>query len=277
MPAMGPFYAYKETRLNLDPATQGSTVTISLPAHGASTWSSRKPQKRPHDAEISIAEDEGAFRKKYLATAASMYHRQYHTTPRSFLWRILEDEKVLAIRAVDVCRQTNVADATLTLRLSFPSTITSGCVAFADSKDHDILNVFVVTESRQLYSLGLRPDYFRKSSSTVDNVRDWCKVSIPSSFTIGHPHRLVALSADELLVSSPNGELQKLVRRPADGKLPVNVNMRPGAHFLQGLYGTLLTIMIEVSVKISEAGYRCRAVIPFAMRRVTSIYPPRRQ
>ena len=218
MPAMGPFYAYKETRLNLDPATQGSTVTISLPTNGASTWPSRKTQKRPHDAEPPIAEDENAFRKKYLATAASIYHRQYHATPRSFLWRILDDGKILAIRAVDVCRQTNVADATLTLRLSFPSPITPGCVAFADSKEHDLLNIFAVTESRQLYTLGLRPDYFRKTSSTDDNVRDWCKVSIPSSFTIGHPHRLVALSADELLVSSPNGELQKLVRRPADGK-----------------------------------------------------------
>lgn len=216
---MGPFYAYKETRLNLDPATQGSTVTISLPTSGASTWPSRKTQKRPHDAEIPIAEDENAFRKKYLATAASIYHRQYHATPRSFLWRILDDGKILAIRAVDVCRQTNVADATLTLRLSFPSPITPGCVAFADSKEHDLLNVFAVTESRQLYTLGLRPDYFRKTSSTDDNVRDWCKVSIPSSFTIGHPHRLVALSADELLVSSPNGELQKLVRRPADGSI----------------------------------------------------------
>jgi nuclear pore complex protein Nup160 len=218
MPAMGQFYGYKETRLNLDPASQGSTVTISLPAHGASTWPTRKSQKRPHDAEIPIAEDENAFRKRHLATAASIYHRKYHTTPSSFLWRILEDGKVLAIRAVDVCRQTNVADATLTLRLNFPSTITTGCVAFADSKEHDILSVFVVTESRQLYTLSLRPDYFRKASSTEDNVKDWCKISIPSSFTIGHPHRLVALSADELLVSSPNGELQKLVKRPADGK-----------------------------------------------------------
>jgi nuclear pore complex protein Nup160 len=220
MAAMGPFYAYKETRLNLDPATQGSTVTIGLPAHGASTWTSRKARKRSHGAEIPIAEDESAFRKKHLATAASIYHRQHHTSPRSFLWRILEDGKVLAIRAVDVCRPTNVADANLTLRLTFPSTITPGCVAFADSKEHDILNLFVVTESRQLYTLSLRPDYFRKASSTDDNVRDWCKVSIPSSFTIGHPHRLVALSADELLVSSPNGELQKLARRPSDGKFP---------------------------------------------------------
>jgi nuclear pore complex protein Nup160 len=222
MTAMAPFYAYKETRLNLDPATQGSIVTISLPAHGASTWTSRKAQKRSHGTEIPIAEDETAFRKKNLATAASIYHRQHHPSPRSFLWRILEDGKVLAIRAVDVCRPTNVTDASLTLRLTFPSTITPGCVAFADSKEHDVLNLFVVTESRQLYTLSLRPDYFRKASSTEDNVRDWCKVSIPSSFTIGHPHRLVALSADELLVSSPNGELQKLARRPPDGKFPTN-------------------------------------------------------
>lgn len=237
MPAMGPFYAFKETRLNLDPASQGSTVAINLPAHGAPTWSARRTQKRPHDAEIPIAEDENAFRKKHLATAASIYHRQFHTTPRSFLWRVLEDGRVLSIRAVDVCRETNVADATLTLRLSFPSAITTDCVAFADSKDHDILSVFVVTDARQLYTLSLRPDFFRKVSSTEDNVGDWCKVAIPSSFTIGHPHRLVALSADELLVSSPNGELQKLARRPADGKLEILKRARDGTYVIRDFMG----------------------------------------
>jgi nuclear pore complex protein Nup160 len=64
MAAMGPFYAYKETRLNLDPATQGSTISIHLPSHGASTRSSKQAQKRSSDAEIPIAEDEGQYRQK---------------------------------------------------------------------------------------------------------------------------------------------------------------------------------------------------------------------
>jgi nuclear pore complex protein Nup160 len=232
MAAIGPFYAHKETRLNLDPATPGSTVAITLPAHGATTWASRKAQKRSHVAEVPIAEDETAFRKNHLAISASIYHRQHHKSPRSFLWRVLEGGKVLSIRAVDVSRQTNAPDANLTLRLTFPSVITPGCIAFSDSREHDVLNVFVVTESRQLYALNLRPDYFRKPSSTEDNVRDWCKISVPSSFAIGHPHRLVALSADELLISSPNGELQKLTRKSADGKYNTSEEVAECLHSL---------------------------------------------
>jgi nuclear pore complex protein Nup160 len=227
MADMGPFYAHKETRLNLDPASQGSIVTISLPAHGASTWSSKKSQKRSHSTDIPVAEDENTFRKKHLATAASIYHRQHQRFPGAFLWRILEDGKVLSIRAVDVCKQTDTPDANLTLRLVFPSSITPHCIAFSDSQENDVLNVFAVTEARQLYTLNLRPDFFRKASSTDDNVGDWCKVAVPSSFAIGHPHRLVALSADELLISSPNGELQKLAKKSTDGKYTPTVIGRP--------------------------------------------------
>lgn len=83
MPNPDPFYAYKEVRLDLDSSTQGSSIAIRLPAHGASTWASRTAQKRPHDFEIPVAEDEETFKQRYLATAASIYHRIYHQSPRS--------------------------------------------------------------------------------------------------------------------------------------------------------------------------------------------------
>lgn len=213
----GSIYAYKETRLNLDATAQGSTVAIHIPAPGASTVWGRKSEKRSHITEPPIAKDENAFKKTQLATAASIYYRQYYKSPRSFLWRILEDEKVLSIRAVDVSKQTNTPDSNITLRLTFPSVIVPGCVSFSDSKEHDVLNVFVVTDTKHLYTLALRPDFFRKPSSTEDNVRDWCKVSVITSFTTARPHRLFCLNANELLASSPNGELQKLSRKSADG------------------------------------------------------------
>jgi nuclear pore complex protein Nup160 len=215
MAGMGPFNAYKEARLDLDPAIQGSTVAIRLPSHGAS----RATQKRSHLVDVPIAEDEGTFRQKYLATAASIYHRAHHKSPRSFLWRVLEEGKVLSIRAVDVYRQLNTADANLTLRLEFPSPIRPACIALSDSKEHDVLSVFVLTESKYLYTLSLRPDYFRKSSSTENNVGDWCKSYLSSQFVFKTPHRLAALTADELLISQIDGQLLKLERKSGgDGK-----------------------------------------------------------
>ena len=216
MAHMGPLNAYKETRLNLDPAVQGSTVAIRLPPHGAS----RNVQKRSQVLDVPIAEDESAFRQKHLATSASIYHRVHHKSPRSFLWRILEEGKVLSIRVIDVSRQDKTADANLTLRLEFPSPIRPACIALSDSKEHDVLSVFVLTEAKHLYTLSLRPDFFRKSSSTEDNVGDWCKSYLSSQFAFKTPHRLAALAADQLLISQVDGQLLRLERKSGgDGKL----------------------------------------------------------
>lgn len=219
MEVASPFYAYKETRLDLDPTTQGSTIAIRLPTHSSISYSSRASQKQSHIAEPSTAQDESTFREKHLATAASIYYRIHHKTPRSFLWRVLEDGKVLSIRAVDVSKQANLPDASLTLHLRFPESIMSGCIAFSDSKEHDVLSVFVLTESKLLYTLSLRPDYFRRPASTEDNVADWCKSYSSSVFSFKQPHRIVALSADELFVALQDGSLLKLERNSGgDGK-----------------------------------------------------------
>jgi nuclear pore complex protein Nup160 len=214
-------YAYKETRLNLDSTTPGSTVIIRLPAPTTSTWPLTSPQKRTQTTEVPVAEDEATFRQRYLAASASIYHRQYHTSPGSFLWRVLEGGKVLSICAVDISRQTTAADWTLTLRLVLPSPIRPGCIAFADSEQHDVLSAFVLLETNQLYTLTLRPDFFRKASSTEDNVADWCKIILPTAYATKQiPHRLAALSADEVLIANYDGGLTRLVKNSGgDGEI----------------------------------------------------------
>lgn len=207
-----PTYSYKETRLDLDSTTQGSTVAIRLPTQGASIYPSRNAPKRPHIAEIPIAEDENAFRARHLASAASIYHRTHYQSPKSFLWRILEDGKVLSVQSVDISKPSTVADANITLRLTLPSAVKPGCIALADSKEHDVLSVFLLTESKQLNTLTLRPDHFRKAASTEDNVGDWCKTYSSAAFSLKAPHRMVALSADELLISTIDGALLRLER-----------------------------------------------------------------
>lgn len=221
------FYSYKEIRLNLDSPIQNSTILIRLPAHG--TPASRIAQKRPHITEIPIAEDEKTFKQKYLATAGSIYHRTQDVFPRSYLWRVLEDGKVLSVQAIDVSRQQNTPDAHLTLRLQFPSAIKPGCVAFVDCKEHDYVSAFVLTETHHLYSLRLWPDFFRSPSSTENNVGNWCKSYISSVFSFKKPHRMVALSANELLISNFDGGLLKLERKSGgDGSEWKEIHYNPG-------------------------------------------------
>lgn len=209
-------YSHKEARLNLESAIPGSSVAIRLPAHGTSTWSSRAAQKRPLPTDVPPAEDENSFRQRHVASAASIFYRQHHQSPRGFLWRILEDGKVLSIQAADLCKQDKAPDTQLTLRLVLPSPIRPSCIAFADYKQHDVLSTFVLTESNHLYTLTLRPEFFRRRSSTEDNVADWCKIYASSAFSFKHPHRLVALGSEELLVSLHDGGLLKLDRVPGE-------------------------------------------------------------
>ncbi|KAJ5047493.1 uncharacterized protein L3040_003317 [Drepanopeziza brunnea f. sp. 'multigermtubi'] len=209
------FYAYQETRLDLDSPSQGTTIAIRLPA-GASIYS-RPASKRSRAVELPIAEDENAFRQRYLASAASIYHRTHYKSPRSFLWRVLEDGKVLSIRSVDVSRASKAVDANLTLRMSIPSAIRQGCIAITDSPEHDTLSVFFLTENKQLYTLTLKPEYFRKAASTEDNVGEWCKVYNSAGLGIKHPHRLVALGVDDLLISMIDGGLLRLNRSSGTG------------------------------------------------------------
>lgn len=211
-----PSYLFKETRVNLDSAFSASTVNIRFPAQGFGGFTSRTAQKRSYVGDVFGAEDDKAFREKHLATAASIYHRRYHDSPKSFLWRILENSKVLAIRAVDICKQETTADANLTLRLTFPTAIRPSCVTFSDPKEHDVLSAFILTEGNQLYTLSLRPEFFRKACATEENIGDWCKTYVAGAFSFKHPHRLVALRAEELLVSLHDGMLLKLERKAGE-------------------------------------------------------------
>jgi nuclear pore complex protein Nup160 len=193
-----------------------------LPA-GASTYS-RAASKRSRLVELPVAEDENAFRQRYLASAASIYHRTHYKSPRSFLWRVLEDGKVFSIRSVDVSRASKAVDANLTLRMSIPSAIRQGCIAIMDSPEHDTLSVFFLTENKQLYTLTLKPEYFRKAASTEDNVGEWCKIYNSAGLGIKHPHRLVALGVDDLLISMIDGGLLRLNRSSGAGSKTARQN-----------------------------------------------------
>ena len=208
---MAPYHSYKETRLNLDSTVQDSTIAIRLPSTGSLGRASKTAQNRSHIADIPIADDEVTFRQRHLASAGSIYHRVHHRSPRSFLWRVLEDEKVLSIQAIDICKRSpDTPEGHLTLRITFPHSIKPSCVAFADGAEHDVLYAFVLTDAKQLYTLTLRPEYFRRASSTEDNVLEWCKAYASSAIGMKNAHRLVALAANEVLVSFIDGGLLRL-------------------------------------------------------------------
>lgn len=202
-------YLFKETRLNLEPPAPASIVTIRVPSlSGASS--------RNANGKDDAAEDETAFRRKNLAAASSIYHRQWHDTPRNFLWRVLEDGHLLSVRAADVCRHNKAEDASLVLNFHFAEPIQPGCVALADPEQHDALCLFVLDTSSHLYTFTLRPDLFRKRTAVDAGLSDLAKVQAPAGLGFKYPHRMVAVSANTLLVTVNDGGMIRLDRNQAD-------------------------------------------------------------
>ncbi|CAG9939154.1 unnamed protein product [Clonostachys rosea f. rosea IK726] len=198
-------YLFKETRLNLEPPSS-SVVTVRLPG-------SDRGQRKANDLS---PEDETTFRSKNLASSSSIYHRQFHTSPRSFLWRVLEGGKILSVRAVDVCQ--NKEDALLVLNFHFATPIQPNCVAFSDPQEHDALCFFVLDQSYQLWTFTLRPDLFRKRSAIDAGLSDVAKRHVPAGLSFKHPYRMVAVSADCLLVTVNDGGMIRFDRNPhSDG------------------------------------------------------------
>ncbi|KAF2200042.1 hypothetical protein GQ43DRAFT_397349 [Delitschia confertaspora ATCC 74209] len=203
-------YLYKEARLNLEPAYPGSTVSFTLPSHSLSTLGSRPRVHRTIVTENYIDQDEDAFAKRHLASEASMFFRRTHNYPRSFLWRVLDDRKVLEIQSTDLDHNCDHKfEADLTIMLHFPSPIRPFGIAFAEPEDRDALSVFVLTEVKELYTITLPGDFFIKAAASEIDINDWCKTSSPFSRV---PYRLTALNATELLVSMDDGSIAHLLR-----------------------------------------------------------------
>ncbi|KAI8251732.1 Nucleoporin NUP120 [Colletotrichum sp. SAR 10_98] len=207
-------YLYRETRLNLEAASTSSIVNIRVPSLTSNGRAAIRRLTNGHSGK-NVSEDEVAFRLKNLAAASSVYHRKWHDAPRSFLWRLLEDGLVLSLRVVDTCRQEKAADAPLTLNFRFSVPIQPSCIAFADPREHDALSMFVLDESSSLYTFTLRPDFFRKRSAIETGPGDACKAYQPKVFGLKHPHRMVAASPDQVVISLYDGGLVRLDKNKA--------------------------------------------------------------
>lgn len=208
---------YKDTRVDLRPYSPNSVVNVRIPAEANTLGRARfstSPLTKPDD---SIARDEDEFSKRYLTTQGSVYFRKRSVYPRTFLWRVIDDNKVLEIQCVDLTKGgIEHHEYNVTLRLDFKEEILPSGVALADLEDHEVLSVFVITASKQLYTLTLRPEFFRRTEAIDENISDWCKSCVPAPLTFSHPHRLHASSPLELFISLDNGSLLRLNRKSSD-------------------------------------------------------------
>ena len=206
---------HKETRVDLEPSLPNSLIRIQLPSNSSFTRHPRLHRKAL--SSLPVCKTEGDFKKVHIANCSSVYFRKSNRYPRNFLWRCLEEDNTLELRSVDLSKsETEKREATLVLRIGFPSPIRHGGIALADSTNQDVLNVFVLTKGNDIYTLALIPEFFCRPEASENDVGRWCHVFKPASFSISTPHRLIACSALELLVSLSDGRLMRLSRKAGE-------------------------------------------------------------
>jgi hypothetical protein len=197
--------------MNIEPAFPGSTIAFTLPASSLSTFGSRTAAKRTVIQEQYADQDEDAFTRRHLATDGSLFFRQHHAYPRSFLWRVLDNRKMLEVQSVDLDHEAGDRfEANLTLLFQFPSPIRPFCVAFAESTDRDALTVFAITTANDLYVLTIHRDFFANPAASEQEIESWCRRSEPTLFSGRIPYRLVAVNVDELLVALDDGAICRI-------------------------------------------------------------------
>lgn len=202
---------YKEARLNIEPAYPGSTIVFTLPASSLTTFGSRTAAKRSVLTERYTEQDEGAYTRRHLATDGSLYFRQHHAYPRSFVWRVLDNRKAIELQSVDLDHDASDRfEANLTLVLQFPSPVRPFCIAFAEPTDRDALTVFAITTANDLYVLTIPRDFFANPAASEQDIESWCRRSEPTLFGGRIPYRLVAVNVDELLVALDDGAICRI-------------------------------------------------------------------
>jgi hypothetical protein len=245
--------------LNIEPAFPGSTIAFSIPAY--SPFGSRSTTKRTVITEQYVDKDEDAFTRRHLATDGSMYFRCHHAYPRSFLWRVLDNRKMLEIQSTDLDHDsTDKSEASLTLLFQFPAPIRPYCVAFAEPTDRDALTVFAITTANELYTITLQRDFFAIPAASEQDPDTWCKRVEPALLSGRIPYRLVAESADELLVTLDDGAICRLTWDKAN-------NTWDGSRYQQNNWSMrgLLSWKAQPTVRFENADFATSAAAAVAI------------
>lgn len=206
---------FKEARTDLESVALGSVIQIQIPSTSAFTV--RPRQQRRILKNTTGHKDEGSFTKCCISTTGSLYFGRSKRHPRSFLWRVLQEGKVLELRSIDLSKSSGeTREASYIIQLCFPAGLKHGGIALADMDDQDALNVFALTKGNELYTFTLRKDFFCHAAASEEDVSRWCKASKPATFSISTPHSLIAASFRQLIVSLSDGRILRLTRSKDD-------------------------------------------------------------
>ena len=160
---------YQENRFNLDPISPESVDTVFVPTSGTTTFGTRDYPKRRR-IEKPSSYDEATFIAEHIASESSIYFRpNVSATPRSLLWRILDDHRVLELKAIDLEEPgSEPSNLNTTLRLRLDNPIVPHGIAFAEARgERPAVIVHLITKRGEVVSITLRKEVFRTHGDSL--------------------------------------------------------------------------------------------------------------
>lgn len=201
--------------MSTSPASPASILTINTTGNNSQAVTLFGAGRKRGYNEISEL-DEESYARKHLASEASVFFRRKSRFPRSFLWRVLDDRRLLEVQCVDLVkdRDDSQREGSLTFHIELPAEIVKGGVAFADPEETDALEVFVLTTSNDLFTITLKADLLARNVAPAEfDPASVVKKYTANSFGFRYPYRMIAVSSLEILVSLHDGSLLRLERQ----------------------------------------------------------------
>ncbi|KXT17773.1 hypothetical protein AC579_3617 [Pseudocercospora musae] len=205
---------YQETRVSFAPASPNTTLYINTAGNSSSALVPFGAGRKRGFDEFS-GNDEEAFARKHLATEGSVFFRSKGRGPRSFVWRVLNDRRLLELSCIDIVHDKHSkSECWLTYKISFRDKILPNGVVLADSTYKDELDIFVLSGD-DLFTIELPKHLLVREMAPADfdSTTAFKKFS-PAAFHGQRPYRIVAVSNLELFVSLQDGSLMRLEREP---------------------------------------------------------------
>ncbi|KAK5168076.1 uncharacterized protein LTR77_006644 [Saxophila tyrrhenica] len=204
---------HQEARLSPSPGVPSQILTIDTTSDRLQSSAFAAGRKRGFHEVGGL--DEENYARKYLATEGSVFFRRQERAPRSFLWRVLEDGKVLEVQSVDLVHdKATKSESCLTFRITLSHAVIKNGVALADPDEVDALEIFALTTNNDIYTITLKRDLLARETPPSDFDAKACfKKYASNSLAFRHPYRFVAVSSLELLISLHDGGLMRLVRQ----------------------------------------------------------------
>lgn len=152
-----------------------------------------------------LASDESTYSLEYLATSSSIFTRSTnHHYPRSFLWRVVANSRLLEIQVADFSRNESDKEHDRLLAFEFQDAIAQRGISVCEKEKNNAICFFVLTETNEIHRLVIEVDRFAGGQAATAHT------PVPaSSLTIDTAHQIHAVTPDELYISFTSGRIQR--------------------------------------------------------------------